>query len=140
MVWNLFRDLDRLRREMNLWMDSERPSGWSPYLRAGGPPVNVFESPEEYVVTLEAPGADREKFDVALTAGDLSVRGAYAPGEEQGNPIRSERPSGAFARVVRLGDRVDPNAIHAEYKRGVLTVRVGKTEQARPKRIEVKVD
>ncbi len=137
MVWQLFRELDRLRDDFNrrLGYGSE----WGPVYRGEAPPVNIFETPEEYIVTVEAPGADRETFEVSFTAGSLSVRGQYKQPEVKGELIRSEMPTGSFSRIVRLPEQVDPNGIHADYKDGVLTVRAAKTPEAKPKRIKVKV-
>lgn len=138
MVWKIFRDLEVLRDQMNEMLGPRgqvRPSGARGWL----PPVNVYETPEEYVVVSEVPGADRDKFDVSLTAGHLSIRGEIADPSQNGTLLRSERGRGPFGRVITLTEHVDPNQVHASYDRGVLTVRVGKTAAARPRQIEVKL-
>ena len=62
-TYRLFRDLGTIRNEMNRFFGSFG----SEYFSRGSPaPVNVFESPEEYIVVLEAPGADKETFSVSL--------------------------------------------------------------------------
>ncbi|MHC5039192.1 MAG: Hsp20/alpha crystallin family protein [Planctomycetota bacterium] len=139
MVWRLLRDLDSWRSEMNRWFGDF--AGPRRFFRASasGPAVNVYESPEEFLVTAELPGADKEQLDISLTAGVLNIRGAVKDREEKGNLIRAERRPGEFNRVIRLSDEVDPNNVNAAFEDGVLVVRVAKSEGAKPKQIEVKV-
>ena len=138
MVWRLYRDLESLRNQMNRLIDP-RDFRSSSRSRAWLPPVYVYESPEEYVVISEIPGADKDKFDVSLTAGNLSIRGEHKDFTESSRLVRSERRGGAFGRVVTLSEHVDPKQVQASFDDGVLTVRVGKTDAARPRQIEVKV-
>ena len=140
MVWRLYRDLDRMREEMNHLFSREGMFPWGPNRDRTGPPVNVHETPEEFLVQLEAPGARRDAFDVSFASGFLAIRGAYAEDEVEGTLLRGERPRREFARTVRLGEEIDPGRTEATYERGILTVRVAKSEKARPRRIEVKVD
>jgi HSP20 family protein len=138
MVWSVFNELERLRNEMNQLLGSD----WRPrFLQRApaGPPVNLYETPEEFVAVVEVPGADRAKFDISLTAGSLSIKGEFKAEKETGDWIREERPRGAFHRVVNLSDEVDPAKVDAVYRDGILTVRVAKAEAAKPRQIEVKV-
>ena len=139
MVWRMFGNLDRLRSEMNHLFRSEM---WPRYQVRERlvPPVNIYESPEEFIVVFEIPGADKEKFDITLTAGNLHLSGAFREYGEAGEVQREERPRGSFKRTVALSADVDPAKVEAGYKDGVLTVRVAKAEAARPKRIEVNVE
>lgn len=140
MVWRWIRDLDRVRRDLNHLVRESHPSRWVVHAEEADPPLNVYESPEEVLVTAEVPGADREKFDVSLTSGLLQIRGSYRSEAPQGTLLRSERPKGAFVRVVRLGEHLDPHNVHAAYGDGILTVRVAKSREALPRKIEVKVN
>ncbi|MHC4598825.1 MAG: Hsp20/alpha crystallin family protein [Planctomycetota bacterium] len=134
MVWRLFRDLDRLRDQL------QRPLAWRSLHNPGDPAVNVYETPEEFVAQFEVPGAEREKFDVSFTAGVLKILGEYRVSDVAGALLRSELPEGPFQRAVRLSDDVDPGKLNASYENGVLTVRLAKSEAARPRRIEVKMN
>jgi len=138
MVWRMLNDLDHLREQLNRSLHPFYPEGYS----RGDfefPRINIYETPEEFVVVSEVPGADRGKFDISMTAGNLTIRGEIRKIEEKGNPLRSERPAGAFGRVVQLSDKVDPKRVDASYVNGVLTIRVAKAAEAKPKQIEVKV-
>jgi len=140
MVWRLYRDLDRIREEMNHLFSREGMFPWGLSQDRTGPAVNVHETPEEYLVQVEAPGARRDAFDVSFATGFLVIRGSYAKDEVAGTLLRGERPRSDFTRTVRLGEEIDPGRTEATYEKGILTVRVAKSEKARPKRIEVKVN
>jgi len=138
MDWRNYRDLDSMREQLNrlftpswLWQSSGKPDGY--------PVVNIYETPEEYIVVSEVPGAKKDKFDLSMTAGNLVIRGEFAEHEEEGSLLRSERPRGAFNRVISLSDKVDPKRVDANYMNGILTVRVAKSQEAKPRQIEVKV-
>jgi len=138
MVWRVFQELERLRDEMNGLLSSDwRPQFGS--IARTGPLLNLYETPEDYVVVAEIPGADRKKLDVSITAGTLSLKGEYKPRTEEAEWVREERAKGEFHRVVSLTGEIDPNKVDATYKDGILTVHVAKAEAARPKQIQVKV-
>ena len=138
MSWKMFRDLDVMKDQIERVL---HPFYTRVFTRSDFdfPRINIYETPEEFVVVSEIPGADREKFDITMTAGNLTIRGEIRKIEEGGQLLRSERPSGAFGRVVSLSDKVDPKRVEATYVNGVLTARIAKVEEARPRQIEVKV-
>jgi len=138
MAWRIFDELERFRDEMNQLLGS----GWAVSHRPrldGDPPVNLYETPEEFILVAEVPGADRQKFEISLTAGLLSIKGEYRQVADMPEWVREERAKGAFRRVVNLSDQVDPGRVEAAYKDGILTVRAAKMEAAKPKQIAVKV-
>jgi HSP20 family protein len=138
MVWRMFKDLELVREQLDRAL---HPFHSRAFTRSDFdfPRINIYETPEEFVVVSEIPGANREKFDISMTAGNLTIRGEIRKIEEEGQLLRSERPAGAFGRVVQLSDKVDPKRVEAAYANGVLTVRVAKAEEAKPRQIEVKV-
>ncbi len=128
------RDMDGFVQH---WFDSDRQSGnvagWTPRL-------NVAETEDGYEVTLDAPGMKAEDFDIELHHGDLWISGErQVTTEKEGKTWhRVERHVGRFRRAVHLGEAASPENVEAEYKDGVLTISVAKSEAAKPKKIAVK--
>jgi HSP20 family protein len=91
-------------------------------------------------VQIDLPGVDRKHLSLNLERGVLTVQG-QRPAEHSGTGAegwtRVERNHGQFERQVRLGEAYDSAHVQAELKDGVLTVRVPKLEQAKPRSIEI---
>lgn len=104
------------------------------------PRVNVAETEGEFEVTVELPGIKPEEIKVELTDGQLSISGERSEEKEEKEKTyhRVERHYGSFRRVIPLPEAVDSEKIKAEGRNGILTVTIPKTEQAKPKQIEVK--
>lgn len=104
------------------------------------PSADVVENGDHYLLSLDLPGFKREDLEVSVEDGTLTVRGTRHESErsEDARVVRSERYSGEFARSFRLGDALDTGGIDAHHENGVLTVRVPKAEEAKPRRIDVK--
>ncbi len=103
------------------------------------PPVNVFDAGDAYVVKAELPGVQAEQIDVSVEDDTLVVRGErqLSPPGEDGGYHRRERGEGQFRRVVRMPGRLASDETKAEYRDGVLTVRVAKAKERRPTRVEI---
>lgn len=105
------------------------------------PPVDVFEDGTDVVAKAELPGLKKEEIAVEVGPETLTISGKKAKEEkvERRNYYRFERASGTFTRTVRLPAEVELDKAHAEYKDGVLTVRVPKVTTARPtaKKVEI---
>lgn len=117
---------------------------WDPIMTPGSwvPPVDIFQNgDQELVLKAELPDMTREDIDVTVDNGTLTVRGEKKLSrdvkEEQFHRI--ERRYGAFSRSFSLPQTVDPNKVSAEYKQGVLTVRLPLREEAKPRSIKVDV-
>ena len=106
------------------------------------PPMNVRETPDYYVVSCEAPGLEMEDLEVYVTGDELTVSGrrASAVPEEGVTLHRRERETGDFSRAITLPGPVESARTEATLAEGVLTVRIPKSEEAKPKRITVQVD
>jgi HSP20 family protein len=104
------------------------------------PRVNVAENDDGYQVTAELPGMTPNDFSVEVKDNQLWITGEKKEeAEENGKTYhRVERRYGAFRRVIPLTARVNAQHIGAEYKDGILTVHIPKSETAKPRRIEVK--
>ena len=103
------------------------------------PPLNVFDAGEEVVIKAELPGVDPAKLDVEVRDNTVTIKGerTFDTPEEKAAFHRRERLDGEFRRVIRLPARLESAEAKAEYKHGVLTVRVPKAKEARPRRLEV---
>ncbi len=105
------------------------------------PVVDITEDGKEYVIKAELPEIKKEDVKVTVQDGVLSITGERKfEKEEKGKKYhRVERAYGSFQRTFTLPDEADGAKVNAEFKDGVLTVRLPKTEKAKPKTVEVKV-
>jgi HSP20 family protein len=101
------------------------------------PLADVYQTEGEYVVAVDLPGIDREALEINLDDDKLLIRGVRAP-ESEGQQ-RVERPHGRFLRRFGVPATVDQKAIAAEYKDGVLRVRLPKRKEQKSRRVEIKV-
>lgn len=136
---DVFAELERLQRELEQSFDllpSIRGAG-----RGGYPALNVGGTPQSVEIYAFAPGLNPDSIDLSLDRGVLSISGERpndvpAQDEKQTVHIR-ERFTGRFRRVVSLPDDIDPNAVSANYRNGVLHISVQRRQSALPRRIEV---
>jgi HSP20 family protein len=137
---DLFAEVDRLQREMQQAFDTVSPSIRG-YARAY-PALNVASTPESVEIYAFAPGIDPSTFDVKVERGVLTIEGERPPTRlpAEGKSVMhiNERFDGPFRRVVSLPDDVNPGAVKAAYRDGVLHVSVQRSESARPRRVEVR--
>lgn len=143
-AWPAFNRLSDLRQEIDRLFESplaelaETPSlfaGWTPA-------IDVYENKENIVVAAELPGMKKEDIDVTLHEGTLSISGERKSESkaEAGETYRTERFFGRFQRTVSLPTPVAADKVKADYKDGILTVTLPKTEEAKPKQINVSVN
>ena len=136
---DLFADLDRLQRELQQSFDIASPSirGFA----GGYPALNVGSTPKSVEIYAFAPGIDPAQLAVNLERGVLTIEGERPPTvrADDGKTTAhiNERFDGRFRRVVSLPDDIDPGAVQANYRDGVLHVSVQRRESAQPRRIEV---
>ena len=105
------------------------------------PRVNIRESKDHVTLTFELPGMDKKDIKVTMDDGMLSVSGKreFKGESEDGGYVRTEISSGSFCRLFTLPDTVDAEKISADYKEGLLEIKMDKLEEVKPKEIEVKV-
>ena len=123
------REFTDARPRMQLWL----------------PSVDLFETDDAFVIAADLPGVHLENVDIQFDRGTLTIsgtRGATLPASEQGQlrVISAERPTGSFARSIRLPEHVDPEKIGATLTDGVLTVQVPKAASALPRKIPVRAN
>jgi HSP20 family protein len=136
-----FRELAALQNEMGRWMSTlagattpgnGQSSNWLPA-------VDVWEAENELVLSFDLPGIPEDKIAVELDDNVLTVSGERERTQEHASErfYRFERRFGTFSRSVTLPAGVTESDITANYKDGVLEVRVPKPEEQKPKRIQV---
>lgn len=109
--------------------------------RTWTPPVDIYETPDAYVLHADLPGLKREDIDVQLVENQITIRGSRkreAQAAEKGFR-RYERAEGRFERSFRIKGGIDPTKVEAKFENGVLTVNLPKPEEAKPRQIEVKI-
>ncbi|MDH5639288.1 MAG: Hsp20/alpha crystallin family protein [Nitrospinota bacterium] len=102
------------------------------------PAMDVSETETEYKVRLEAPGVSKDDINIEMENGVLTISGEKAVKEEHKEEkcYRVERRYGSFARSLKFTD-IDPDKVSANHRDGILEVTVTKTEQAKPKKIDI---
>jgi HSP20 family protein len=118
---------------------------WDPFREFGGawlPPVDIYSTGEhELVIKAEVPGMNKDDLDITVENFTLTIRGEkkaeQTVQDEQFH--RVERSYGTFTRSFALPHTVDPNRVAADYKDGVLTIKLPLREEAKPKQIKVNV-
>jgi len=138
-----FAGLAELQEEMNRWFDTSlRRLGRGEFYGNFLPAVDVVEEKDNYLVNVELPGLTKDDVSVTLQDNYLTIKGEkkYEAEKKDAHYYRRERMYGAFSRTIELPSTVDAKKIEAQFKNGVLSVRLPKTEEAKPKQIEVKVN
>lgn len=104
------------------------------------PPMDISEDSANYVVKTEIPGMKAEDIKIDLTGRTLTLKGEKKQESETDdeNWHRVERSYGSWLRRVEMPQAVDPEKIVAQYDDGVLTVRIAKADEVKPRQIEVK--
>ncbi len=141
MKYRPFNELDDLGSGMRLFQDTVNRLLSEPAARPWAPAVDILENENELLLKADLPGVDMKDIDIQMENGTLSLRGErkFESENKQGGYHRIERSYGSFARVFELPDTVNPEEVKAEYRNGVLTVRLAKKEIAKPRQIKVAV-
>ena len=137
-----FDRLATLREETDSLFDTP----FSPFFRTSAsfstwsPAVDVYEDKDQFTVVAEVPGMKKEDLNITLQNGVLTISGERQREEEKPDQgFRSERFVGRFQRSITLPASVDPSGVKATYQDGLLKVMLPKSEEAKPKQIEVSV-
>jgi len=138
-LFDFQNELHRLQGQMNDVFASGRGSlrGVSPYQF---PLLNAWETSDSYYVEAEVPGLALEDLEICMAdANTLAIKGQRKQPELAGGQWhRQERAFGLFERSFTLPGAVDADEVDASLKHGVLTIRLPKTPELRPRKIEVK--
>ncbi|PLX99604.1 MAG: molecular chaperone [Desulfuromonas sp.] len=142
--WNLFREMDVLRKEMD---ELFRGVGSSPletaFLPGVGtqryPKINLSEDADSYYLEALLPGVEEKDIDLSVAGNTLTLSGERTE-EKNGDGRtwhRRERGSGKFLRTIELPSDINGKKVSAEYRNGLLIVTMAKAESAKPKKISI---
>jgi HSP20 family protein len=134
--WEPFRELGALQSEMSRFMNGLL-EGPGRVTQSWVPALDVWETETELVYAFDLPGIPEDKISLEVSDETLTVSAEREKvTEESGDRFyRFERRYGTFSRAVGLPQGVDESKITADYKDGVLEIRVPKPEEQRPRRI-----
>lgn len=109
--------------------------------RVWTPAVDIYETKDELVVTVELPGVKEKEVQLSIVADTLSLRGHRTADREvqDENYHRIERWSGSFERSIQLPFPVRTEQVRANYHDGVLEIRLPKVEEIKPREIKIEV-
>lgn len=122
-----FRDLDRLAEQI-----VGTPS------RPAAMPIDAFRDGDDFVVLFDLPGVATDSIDLTVEQNVLTVHAVRSrAGDGDVEMVVSERPQGMFSRQLFLGQTLDTDHIEAEYRDGVLQLRLPVAERAKPRKVEI---
>ena len=115
--------------------------GVKPYAGSAYPKVNVYEYDDKIGIVAEIPGLDKKQLEVEVVEGILTISGdKHSAFESDGAKVlRQELKESSFRRSFELGELLDGDNIAANFKDGILSISIPKSEPEKPKRTYVKI-
>ena len=141
--WEPFRNANSLQEQFSRLFDTSFPGRSSESdLTTWAPAVDIQETENELVLKADLPGIEEKDIDVRIENNTLTIRGErkFEKQVNEENYLRVERSYGSFSRSFSLPNTINTEAIHAEYKNGVLTVQMPKRAESKPKQVKVNVE
>lgn len=143
--WNPLQDLMVLQDRMNRLFEDATQRRNQTEATAGDdferadwtPAADIYETETGYLIAIDLPGIDREALEIDVDDNRLIVRGTRPVSESKQH--RLERPRGKFLRTFSVPGSVDQGKIGAEYKDGVLQIRLPKRGEQKAKKIDIKI-
>ena len=143
--WNPLQDLMVLQDRMNRLFEDATQRRTQTTSEAGDeferadwtPPADIYETDSGYLIALDLPGINREALEIDIDDNRLLIKGTRVGQESRAR--RSERPRGKFVRSFSVPVSVDQNKIDADYKDGVLQIRLPKRAEQKAQKIEIKI-
>ena len=126
----LFEDATQRRTQTGEVGDEFERADWTP-------PADIYDTDSGYVIALDLPGIKRDALEIDIDDNRLIVKGTRLVDDTQSR--RNERPRGKFLRSFTVPASVDQSKIGAEYKDGVLQIRLPKRAEQKAQKIEVKI-
>ena len=141
--WQPMNELVSLRDAMDrLFEDSFIGPrwGWVAPTSAANLAINMYETKNEVVVKAALPGVKPEEVEVTITGNTLTIAGESKEEKEvkEKDYMRKERQISSFTRTITLPNGLKADQADASFENGVLTLKVPKTEEAKPKTIQIK--
>lgn len=144
--WDELREIERMmdemmRRPLSAW---RRPLTWWRVPTeeiAWTPAVEMYDKEDKVIVRAELPGMKKEELDISVLGDTLTIQGERKAKSEVKDEdyYRCELCYGKFSRSVALPAAVDTKKVEASYENGILEITLPKVEEAKPKKVEVKV-
>jgi len=133
-------ELNQMRHQINELLGSAGGGAERRVHPTGYPLLNCWEDDQNYFVEAELPGLALADLDISMTdRNTITIKGSRKePAIEGGQWHRRERAFGEFERSLELPGAVDADQVEASFKHGVLTIRLPKAPELRPRKIEVK--
>jgi HSP20 family protein len=145
-TWNPFKEMEDLQTRLSSILRRATPArpveqDENMTVAEWAPLVDIIECEKEYLIKAEVPEIKKEDLKITVENGVLTIKGERKfEKEEKGKRYhRVERSYGSFMRGFSLPDDADAGKVNAEFKDGLLTVHVAKSEAAKPKQIEISV-
>jgi HSP20 family protein len=134
-VW---REMDRLQREMNRLFETSYPSRL--HSAPAYPAMNVWTNEEGLQITAEVPGVSPKDIDISVVGDTLTLSGVREPDElkEGARYHRQERGYGNYSRSLQLPFSVNVDKVEATFKNGILSIVLPRAEEDKPKKITIK--
>ena len=139
--WDPFQEMLNLRQSVNRLFDNVstdhewvQPTMW-------GLAVDAVENKDDFIIKASVPGINPENLDFSYSDDTLTIKGEIKSDNEvkENRYHLRERRYGSFSRSISLPTKIKGDAIEASYQNGVLSLRLPKAEEVKPKRIAIKV-
>jgi HSP20 family protein len=131
--WDPWRDLLALHEQIGQLVGTDAP-GWTP-------PVDLYETAAEFVLTAELPGLRPDQIDIHVEENRIIIRGERSGGPGHSDTCeqfhRIERGHGRFSRAFVVPDVIDIERVTSDLKDGILTITIPKASHRAPRRVTV---
>ncbi len=137
-IWNPLAELERIRREFDRIFEDVLPA-YGDREQVLAPPVDIYETDTDVVVKIELPGVKKEDIDLTIKENTLHLKAERKEEREEKteNVHRVERFYGVIERVVPLPVEVKAEEAKAEYKDGILEVRIPKVKVSKEAKVQI---
>ena len=132
--FDIFNDVLGLKNLIDGFWDSRTAA----YNRNSSPLVNLYEKDDVITVKIQAPGVRNEDIQLEIVDNILQLSIKRTADTEGKSFIRKERSFGTFSKSIRIPFKVNTDSIQALLKNGILTVKLNKSEDAKPRKIDIK--
>ena len=123
-------------------LDSRRASDWMGSSMTGVgsfPPINIFQRGDDFVAVVELPGVDKKYLEIEAKENTIRISGRKnIKYDEDASVHRRERIWGGFDRTIQVPIQIDPDAVTAEFKDGMLALFIPRAESDKPRTIKIK--
>ena len=132
-----FRDLERMQRRMERFMNSDSPYNGE---QNSYPALNVWVKDDDMIVSAELPGFSPDSINLSVMGNHLTLSGSRNEEElpEGAKYHRRECACGEFNRTIRLPYSIDPEKVEASFDKGILTVKLARAEADKPRKINIR--